>query len=193
MELNKVIEAINLALVNMDQNYCKLSIKDYNNIESSDSEKENLKKEKYLERPVAYDFYHQLRSLLDEGKVDFGGPIIQAEVNKKYQHCFKNGKIPDFLIHIPNFNYNLAVIEFKLATRAINEIRDDIVKIVEFKTNNLLHYSYGIEILLGEKNSLESCRRDIENWNKNEGEEIIIIEFDLDSWKTDLLNIKFKE
>jgi len=92
-----IIEAIKLALENMDQNYCKLSKKDYNEIEVTF--KNQLKQEKYLERPIAYEFYHQLRKLIDINCVDFGGPLIQAEVDKTYQHCFENGKMPDFIIH----------------------------------------------------------------------------------------------
>lgn len=152
-----------------------------------------LKKEKYLERPIAYEFYHQLRRLIDEGGVDFDEPIIQSEVDKRYQHCFEKGKMPDFIIHTPNSKRNLAVIEFKLATRAKEEIKDDFIKIVKFKTNPLLKYSYGVEVLLGDKHSLENRRKDINDWSKTEGEEIIIIEFDTGSWKADHSIIQFKE
>lgn len=193
MELKKVIGAIKLALVNMNQDYCKLSKKDYKNIEVTISLIDYLKKEKYLERPIAYEFYHQLRRLMDEGGVDFGGPIIQAEVDKRYQHCFEKGKMPDFLIHTPNSKRNLAVIEFKLATRKKEDIKDDFIKIVKFKTNPLLKYSYGVEVLLGDKHSLENRRKDINGWSKTEGEEIIIIEFDTGSWKADHSVIQFKE
>ena len=193
MELKKVIGAIKLALVNMNQDYCKLSKKDYKNIEVTISLIDYLKKEKYLERPIAYEFYHQLRRLMDEGVVDFGGPIIQAEVDKRYQHCFEKGKMPDFIIHTPNSKRNLAVIEFKLSTRAKEDIKDDFIKIVKFKTNPLLKYSYGVEVLLGDKHSLENRRKDINGWSKTEGEEIIIIEFDTNTWEVDHSVIQFKE
>jgi hypothetical protein len=191
MEKKMVIDAIKLALENMDQNYCKLSKKDYNEIEVTF--KNQLKQEKYLERPIAYEFYHQLRKLIDINCVDFGGPFIQAEVNKTYQHCFENGKMPDFIIHIPDSRRNLAVIEFKLATRKKDDIKKDIRKIVKFKTNSDLNYSYGIEVLLGAKQALENRRKDINDWNKREGEEVIIIEFDTDSWKTNHSVIRFKQ
>ena len=99
MELEEVIEPIELALNNMNKNFCKLSKIDYKYIEAANGLVDYLKREKYLERPIAYEFYHQLRKLIDEGDVDFGGPIIQAEVDKNYQHCFKNGKMPDFIIN----------------------------------------------------------------------------------------------
>ncbi len=193
MEKKIVIEAVKLALKNMNQDYCKLSKLVYEKIEASDSIIKILKKEKYLERPFAYEFYHQLRRLLDKGDVDFGGPIIQAEVDKRYQQCFERGKMPDFIIHSPNSKKNIAIIEFKLATRVKESIKDDFIKIVEFKTNSYLKYSYGIEVLLGPKHALENRRKDIYDWNKKEGEEIIIIEFDTDNWKTDDLIILFKE
>lgn len=191
MEKKMVIEAIKLALENMDQNYCKLSKKDYNEIEVTF--KNQLKQEKYLERPIAYEFYHQLRKLIDINCVDFGGPLIQAEVDKTYQHCFENGKMPDFIIHIPDSRKNLAVIEFKLATRTKDDIKKDIRKIVKFKTNSDLNYSYGVEVLLGANHALENRRKDITDWNKTEGEEIIIIEFDIDSWRADHSVMLFKE
>ena len=191
MEKKMVIEAIKLALEIMDQNYCKLSKKDYNEIEVTF--KNQLKQEKYLERPIAYEFYHQLRKLIDINCVDFGGPLIQAEVDKTYQHCFENGKMPDFIIHTPDSKRNLAVIEFKLASRAKEDIKDDFIKIVKFKTNSDLKYSYGVEVLLGGKHYLENRRKDINDWNKTEGEEIIIIEFDTDSWKADHSVIQFKK
>jgi len=130
---------------------------------------------------------------MDEGGVDFGEPIIQAEVDKRYQHCFEKGKMPDFIIHTPNSKKNLAVIEFKLSTRAKEDIKDDFIKIVKFKTNPLLKYSYGVEILLGDKHSLENRRKDITGWSKTEGEEIIIIEFDTSTWEVDHSVIQFKE
>ncbi len=183
MELEEIIEPIKLALNNMNKNFCKLSKIDYKYIEAASGLVDYLKREKYLERPIAYEFYHQLRRLIDEGDVDFDGPIIQAEVDKNYQHCFKNGKMPDFIIHLPNFNDNLAVIEFKLATRNKEDIKDDFKKILKFKTHPRLRYTYGIEVILGNKRSLMIRRKDVNNWNGTEGEKIIVIEFDTDNWK----------
>ncbi len=192
MVINSVLKAVKLSLDNMSQDYCKLSRLVYEKIEASDSIIKILKKEKYLERPIAYEFYHQLRRLMDEGGVDFGGPIIQAEVDKRYQHCFENGKMPDFIVHTPDSEQNLAVIEFKLATRAKEHIKEDLKKIVKFKTNLDLEYSYGIEVLIGTKNSLENRRKDITDWDKAGGEEIIIIEFDVGAWKANHSVMLFK-
>lgn len=193
MELIDVLKAVKLALENMNKDFCSLSKLIYENIEVSVSIIKILRKEKYLERPFAYEFYHQLRRLLDEGIVDFGGPIIQAEVDKRYQQCFEKGKIPDFIIHSPNSKRNIAIIEFKLATRVKEDIKEDFKKIVKFKTNSDLRYSYGIEVLIGAKNSLENRKKEINYWNKTGGEEIIIIEFDTESWKADHSSIQFKE
>ena len=193
MELNNVLKAVKLALENMNQDYCKLSNLVYEKIEASDSIIEILKQDKYLERPFAYEFYHQLRKLLDKGNVGFNGPIIQAEVDKRYQHIFEKGKIPDFIIHSPNSERNIAIIEFKLASRVKDDIKEDFKKIVKFKTNSSLHYIYGIEVLLGVQNSLENCRKKINVWSKTGGEEIIIITFDTNSWKSDHSVMLFKE
>jgi len=192
MQLTDIVEAVKLALENMNKDYCSLSKLIYEKIEASNSTIKILKKEKYLERPFAYEFYHQLRILLDEGIVDFGGKIIQAEVDKRYQQCFENGKIPDFIIHSPNSKKNFAIIEFKLATRKKEDIKEDFEKIVKFKTNSDLLYSYGVEVILGDKYSLEARLREINDWDTIEGEKIIVISFNTDSWKADHSFIKFK-
>ena len=192
MVIREVIKAIKIALENMDQKYCTLSQIDYNEIDLPKPIIDELSKEKYLERPFAYEFYHQLRKLIDSGEVDFGGPVIQAEVDKSYQHCFQTGKTPDFIIHVPDSDKNLAVIEFKLAKRSKNDIKKDIEKLVIFKTDWQLKYSYGVEVILGDKPSLKALRKDINNWNENGGEEIIIVEFNTDSWKADYSILQFK-
>ena len=177
-----VILAIKTALENMDKKYCKLSQIDYSNVRVNESTKKYLMEEKYLERPFAYEFYHQLRKLMDSGDVDFGGPVIQAEVDKRYQHCFKNGKIPDFIIHVPNTRQNLAVIEFKLASNFYS-LEHDFEKLIQFKNNEDLKYKYVIEVIIGNETSLRNAKKYIIQLNKSEVEEITIIEFNTDSWK----------
>lgn len=193
MVIKDVVKATKLALENMDKKTCKLSQIDYSKLEMIESFKKSLSEEKFLERPFAYEFYHQLRKLMDEGIVNFGEPIIQPEVDKKYQNCFEKGKSPDFIIHLPNSKRNLAVIEFKLATNKVGNIKNDIIKLVAFKTNQELKYNKGIEVILGNNQELEALQVDISNWNKNIGEEIIIFEFNTDSWKAENRVIKFKE
>jgi len=156
MDKFSIIEAIELSLENMNKDYCLLSNLRYNCIKASNSTIKILEKEKFLERPFAYEFYHQLRKLLDNGDVNFGGPIIQAEVDKRYQKVIEKdiGKIPDFIIHSPSTDENVAIIELKLATRGIKDIIIDFRKIKEFKTNSDLLYLYGIEVLIGDSNSI---------------------------------------
>lgn len=181
MEKN-VVKAVKLALERMDPKYCTLSQIDYSTIEGDHSFVNNLKEEKYLERPFAYEFYHRLREMMDKAVVDFGGPIIQAEVNKKYQHCFEKGKIPDFIIHVPNTSRNLAVIEFKLTTN-LSKIKSDFQKIIKFKKKRKLKYNYAIQVIIGDSKSLGSVMTQVKKSNKSHGEEIIIIDFNTDSWK----------
>jgi len=184
-----VIDAIKMALEEMDREFCMLSQIDYRRLEADESTIENLLKNKYLERPFAYEFYHQLRKLMGSGKVDFGGPIIQAEVDKRYQHCFENGKIPDFIIHVPNnTNKNLAVIEFKLVSNLRN-IEEDFKKLVEFKQR--LGYKYLIQVIIGDSSSLENASRHIERISTNNGERIIIVKFNVETWTTEEQEIKY--
>jgi len=171
-----VILAIKTALENIDKNYCELSQIDYSMLRVNKSTKKYLEEEKYLERPFAYEFYHQLRKLIDSDDVNFNGPVIQAEVDKRYQHCFENGKIPDFIIHVPNTRKNLAVIELKLASNS-GKLKDDLKKLVEFKNNQDLKYAFAIEIIIGNYSSLKKTKECILKMKKMKGEEITIIDY----------------
>ena len=191
--IKDVIEAIKMALENIDVDYCKLSQIDYAKLNVQGSVVENLKEQKYLERPFAYEFYHKLRELMESDEVDFGGPIVQAEVSKTYQKVFENRKTPDFLIHVPNnvpFKKNLAVIEFKLATN-LSEIEHDFEKLVDFKTDIRLKYAYGIEVIIGNTESLKDAKSLIDKLNKQGGEEIIIIDFNTDLKKANDWKISY--
>ena len=177
-----VILAIKKALKNMDEDYCELSQIDYSMLEVNKSTIKLLEEKKYLERPFAYEFYHQLRKLIDSGDVTFDGPVIQAEVDKKYQHCFENGKIPDFIIHEPNTRKNLAVIELKLASN-LRYLKNDLKKLVEFKNNPYLEYAFAIEIIIGNHFFLNKATECILGMEKTKGEEITIIEYNTYSKK----------
>ena len=185
-----VILAIKTALENIDENYCKLSQIDYSMLGVNESTKKLLEEEKYLERPFAYEFYHQLRKLIDSDDMTFDGPVIQAEVDKRYQHCFENGKIPDFIIHEPNTRKNLAVIELKLASNYEN-LEGDLKKLVEFKNNQDLEYAFAIEIIIGDHAFLNKAKERILRMEKTKGEEIIIIYYNTCSRKVEDRNIFF--
>ncbi len=184
----------------MKEVYCKLSQRDYRELYEV---KEAAKKEKYLERPFAYEFYHQLRELMDCGAVDFGDRVIQAEVDKRYQHYFKKGKIPDFIIHVPDRNNkNFAVLEFKLTSNLSNkdgdyeELNHDFEKLIDFRkcpVNEPLNYEHIVEVIIGNKVSLAQTKKDVKaKFNNAEYkgtiilEEVTVIEFDTDSWKADV-------
>lgn len=190
MKVRNVIEATKQALERMDIKFCQLSQKDYSVV--YDDIKELLRSEKYLERPIAYEFYYQLRKLMETGVVDFGGPVVQAEVDKRYQHCFQIGKIPDFIIHIPNKKRNLAVIEFKL-TSNLDNINRDFNKLLEFKENPSLKYKNIIEVIIGDEVSLGEAKKRIKRLEKSTGRKITIIEFSTDSWNVaDAYCIRYK-
>jgi len=187
-----VIEAIKMALEKISKKYCTLSQIDYSRMGMNESINDGLRKEKLLERPFACEFYHQLRKLMDNGDVNFGGPIIQAEVDKRYQCCFEKGKIPDFIIHVPNKDKNLVVIEFKLANN-LGNLGNDFKKLVEFKKHEHLKYAHAIEVIIGDETSIKQVKKHISQLNKSEGEEIIIIEFDTDSWKSNDWKIRYSD
>ncbi|MHA1328821.1 MAG: hypothetical protein ACTSRH_16105 [Promethearchaeota archaeon] len=193
LKIKNVIKGVILALNNMDRRYCSLSKIDYKALGVKNDVRKILEKEKFLERPFAYEFYHQFRLLLEKKILDFGGPIIQGEVGKGYQHIFKNRYAPDFIIHLPNTKENLAIIEFKLASRMFNEIKDDFKKIIEFKRNEKLRYKYGIVILIGNLNILNRRKKKINKLNKKDGEKIVIIKFNVKTWRATSYCIHYKE
>ncbi len=170
---DELINSIKQALKNMSRNFVKLSP-----IVHGAISKDII--EKYQERPFAYEFYHQLRKLMEENLVDFGGYFLQPEVNKEYQHYFKDGKIPDFIIHIPITDKNLVIIELKLATNG--EVENDFKKFFDFKREPRLKYDYAVEVIIGNTDLLKTARKRIEKLNKSTGEDIIILWFNTDLW-----------
>jgi len=197
MTITNVIDAIVLALESIDVKYVRLSQKDYSDVNANDSLVKKFSEEKILERPFAYEFYHRFRSLMEKGTIDFGDLIIQAEVDKTYQHCFKSnkeptgrGRIPDFLVHLPNSVHNLAVIEFKL-TSNLGNLEGDFEKLVEFKKNQDLQYDYGVEVIIGDAKSIERAKSDIEKVEKAEGEELRVVYFNTDSGKATSSSLKY--
>lgn len=183
-----MIDIIKKALENMDKKFVKLSkigIDENNPIIKR-------KLEKYQERPFAYEFYHQLRKLIDEKKVNLGGYIIQPEVNKSYQPYFEKEKIPDFIFHIPDANKNLLVMEFK-RTEYISSISDDFEKLIDFKTNPAFKspYLYAVEVVIGDTNSLANACKTITTLSTSEGIEIMIIYFDTQKWEAEEIPLQF--
>ena len=179
MAVQDLIMTIKLALENLDRRYSVLSQMDYSMI-APGSLRIHLAEKKYLERPFVYEFYHQVRKLMDKGDVDFGGPIVQAGICQDYQHCFENGKIPDFIIFVPNLNRNLGVIEFRLASNP-TQIKYELAKLAEFRRE--LGYRYVIEVLVGSKTVLKDIKEYLTKLSEPDGEKIMIVEFDTDSWK----------
>jgi len=141
-----LIEMIKNSLENIDRDYVKLSKTVHLN--------ENRGYDPFQERPLAYEFYHQFRILSENNPLFIES--IQAEVNKTYQNYFESGgKIPDFIIHIPNTNkHNLAVLEFKRAAENEEKFRKDLNKLFEFKVNPELMYRHAIEVIFGDESDI---------------------------------------
>lgn len=172
--MSKIIESITTALKNIDNRYCELSRIDY----AKEELREIKEAAKFLERPIAYEFYHQWRKLLDNKEFNFGNHVIQAEVSKEYQHILETGTIPDFIIHTPNEPYeNLAVIEFKLASNEKKRIYGDFDKLLKFK--KIANYQYLIEVVIGDAMQIKNALEGIKEVDRDDGEEIIVIAFEV--------------
>ncbi len=189
MPINATIQSLN----NMDKKYCRPSQMDYSNLNKIPKGiVENLKEEKYFERLFAYEFYHQFRILVQNGKVDFGGAVLHAEVPKEYQRCFEKGKgkIPDFILHVPDHSLNLAVLEFKLATN-LGKIDHDFDKLLDFRKNDALKYKNIIEVIIGDTKQLEKATEIIKGHNKENGEILTIIYFNTETWSSNKFEIQY--
>jgi hypothetical protein len=124
--------------------------------------------------------------------------VIQAEIDKTYQHCFRNekgetlrGKIPDFLIHLPNEKKNLAVIEFKLASNLSNLI-SDFIKLATFKLSGDLQYVFGIEVIIGDPNEIAHVKDLIKKLVTKKGVDLDIIYYDIQTGESSNMIIKFE-
>lgn len=186
----KLIQYMKIALANMDKNFTNLSRLKWNEIENSLQEK--LIEQKIQERPFAYEFYYQFRKFWVNGSIEkiFGFSIfIQAEVNKRYQVIPYIDRMPDFLLHKPNSDINIAVIEFKLAKRT-NKFKEDFDKLFIFKQQ--LHYLYLIEVIIGNEYELKRAEKYIKEMNNFDGEEILILKFDSKSKNIENFCIKYR-
>lgn len=107
-------------------------------------------KKRWLERPYAYEFYHQMRKYWPEDCC----LIISGEVSKAGHRDFDNldtGKpIPDFLIHRPEtMDDNFAIIEVKSEKANKNRIYRDVKKLLTFKYK--IGYRRMIYLFFGKK------------------------------------------
>lgn len=113
---------------------------------------------KYQERVLAYEFYHQLRLLMEKGLCAWDA-FLQAEVSKEYQHIFAERTVPDFLIHVPGtLEQDHAVIEVKLAARPLHELRSDQRKLLLFRGEHV-RYQYLVQILAGSEAEVTQRRQ----------------------------------
>lgn len=138
-DFNEFIEAFKKACKNMDSKYFSVKFAD-----------DQRNKNYYKERVYAYELYHNLRNLLDNEKYTLAG-----EMDKGGNLMFPKdlqGKIPDFIVHVPEINsWNLAVIEVKTTT-SFNKgsgLVKDLKKITDF-IEMQPHYFGGIELLFGD-------------------------------------------
>ena len=150
------IDLLRKALESLDWNYVTLSRVQYFH---GKKPPEFVKKEHWLERPFAYEFYHQLRCLWRAGGFD-SDCVIHAEVYKKYQAIKDLDKMPDFLFHLPEPNRNVAVVEVKLA--ANDGLQNDLNKLTVFQ--EILHYEYLVEIVIGTDAELEDVDLILKIW-----------------------------
>jgi hypothetical protein len=179
-----LVTAVKHALEKMDRKFLLLSGLIFDEYTHELLRRLGEKEEKLLERPYAYEFYHQMRVLWDS-KSDlvaaFADVVIQAEVDKGYQAIQNLDRIPDFLLHRPNSDErNYAVIEFKLAA-AWDQAEKDFQKFVSFR--NRRGYVHFVEVLIGHTPELQKARAKLVNQQGEHLVEIAVVLFDTDTWR----------
>jgi len=141
----------------------------------------------WLERPFAYEIYHQLR-------VNTNAPVdcvVQAEVLKTYQEIREIKKMPDLLFHVPDSGRNISVIEIKLASNTQKKLEDDLDKLALFR--RVLKYELLVEILIGGEAELKEMHVMLDKLDNSGATPISILTLSLDSRRTDIRTIKFRE
>ena len=143
-----MIETLKAAVDKIEWKYVELSRQNYRNT----TEYTDLGAPHWLERPFAYEIYHQLRILWNAGAAP-RNCVIHAEVLKGYQHIKDINSMPDFLFHDPApGGRSIAVVEIKLASNPKKEILADFMKLARFRKE--LRYEYLIEILIGSEHEI---------------------------------------
>jgi len=181
-----MVDEIVISLSKVDPDNCKLSTLNYEDLKFP----REIYHSKYLERPFAYEFYHQFRKLIDNKEIKLEESIlIQGEVDKRYQNIEKLSKIPDFLVHSPSTEKNIAVIEFKMASRDIEDIKNDFKKLLSFR--DILGYEELIEIIIGNTGCIESKDEELKILINEENFNIWLVLFDITKRKISKLKIKY--
>src|SRR5882724_996059 len=169
-----MVDQIETALAQLDWRYVRLSRLRYANsrIKTGDP--------RWLERPFAYEIYHQLRCIWDkEPEFDC---VIQAEVFKHYQEIRELAKMPDLLIHLPDSTErNLAVVEIKLASNRQKNLISDLNKLAMFQ--RILKYKTLVEVIIGAHNEIDDLQHRIEKLSQRGGANIDVLFLSIDDHK----------
>src|SRR5262245_8520073 len=102
----------------------------------------------FRERVYCYELYHQMRARWPEDCPYFLNGEVDKQQHPYFQHGFPK---PDYLVHIPGTGDNHAVIEVKSRAATADQIRDDLRKLVLFRTlreypyQRALYLFYGID------------------------------------------------
>ncbi len=181
-----IVNAVKHALEKMDRRFLDLSGLIFDKHTGELLKRLGETEEKLLERPFAYEFYHQMRVLWDsraEVVAPFSDVVIQGEFDKGYQGIPNLDRIPDFLLHSPNSDKrNFGVIEMKRA-HSVQGIELDFDKFVSFR--NQRNYQYFVEIVIGHTRELNMSQLRSLNQEGEHVVEIDVVLFDFDTWRAD--------
>ena len=102
----------------------------------------------YRERVYCYEFYHRLRTLLEQ-QDDLGSYVLGGEIDKQ-GHPIIRRCTPDFAFNVPRgMDGNLVVVEVKPVNAAIGGIRKDVDTFAHFFSRPV-GYRQGVELVYGE-------------------------------------------
>lgn len=126
------------------------------------------------ERILCYEFYHQFRSRI-RNSCSF---VLHGELEKGYRGI---DYIPDFVFHVPRTDKkNLAVMEFKSTKYSMEEIGEDLKKILHFRSDPLF-YQLGVFVLFGPKEILVRKFSELDKLSRKSNVELLAIAYDIQS------------
>lgn len=124
------------------------------------------------ERVYCYELYHQLRlRLAEQFQYMLHGEIDKSGHDWVIELFGGNCPNPDFVVHVPGTPKSLVVIEVKTSKRLVEDIENDIEKLLTFITK--VNYYRAIMLIFGRdriKNVRIPDKRIITMWHEKPGE-----------------------
>lgn len=132
--------------------------------------------DRFYERIICYEFYHQFRLFMKE-ESPF---VLHGELYKGYRNV---KAAPDFVFHVPGTDRkNLVVIQFKSVRNLFRRIIDDLKKLSGFQSEPF-YYQSGILVIFGKGDKLLHIYQRLLKVRGSYNANLIILAYDVEQGK----------